>query len=71
MRVHVPSEFKGKGGKVKGGAATVLDLPLRADKELRSLRVRALANEGVIGLMAATFARVRAHGRVRRSRLVG
>lgn len=57
VRVLEPSEFKGKGGKVPGGAATVLDLPLRADKELKSLTVRTLANEVVIGLMAATLAR--------------
>jgi len=35
----------------------VLDLPLRPDQELQSLTVRALANEVVIGLMAATLAR--------------
>ena len=57
VRMLDPSEFKGKGGKVSGGAATVLDLPLRADKELRSLTVRTLANEVVIGLLAATLAR--------------
>jgi hypothetical protein len=57
VRVLDPAEFKGKGGKVNGGAATVLDLPLRADKELRSLTVRALANEVVIGLLAATLVR--------------
>jgi Domain of unknown function (DUF4450) len=49
--------FKGKGGKVPGGAATVLDLPLKADKELKALTVRALANEVVIGLMAVTLVR--------------
>jgi hypothetical protein len=57
VRMLDPVEFKGKGGKVPGGAATVLDLPLRADKELKTLTVRALANEVVIGLMAATLAR--------------
>ncbi|HEX8852061.1 MAG TPA: hypothetical protein VF754_01165, partial [Pyrinomonadaceae bacterium] len=57
VRVLSPSEFKGKGGKVKGGAATVLDLPLRADKELKMLTVRTLANEVVVGLMSATLAR--------------
>ena len=49
--------FKGKGGKISGGAATVLDLPLDATKELKSLTVRALANEVVIGLMSVTLAR--------------
>lgn len=49
--------FKGKGGKVPGGAATVLDLPLNPRKELKSLTVRALANEVVIGLMSVTLAR--------------
>jgi len=41
------------------GRATLLDLPLRADRELRSLTVRCLANEVVVGLMSATFLRPR------------
>lgn len=49
--------FKGKGGIVDGGAATVLDLPLDKSKQLKSLTVRALANEVVIGLMSVTLAR--------------
>jgi hypothetical protein len=57
VRVPDVSEFKGRGGKVPGGAGLVLDLPLRADKELKSLTVRTLANEVVIGLLAATLAR--------------
>ncbi len=57
VRLLDPEAFKGKGGKVTGGAATVLDLPLAPNKELRSLTVRALANDVVIGLMAATLER--------------
>ncbi len=49
--------FKGQGGKIPGGAATVLELPLDPEKELKSLTVRALANEVVIGLMSVTLAR--------------
>jgi lysophospholipase L1-like esterase len=49
--------FKGRGGSIPGGAATVLALPLDPEKDLRSLTVRAIANEVVIGLMAATLAR--------------
>jgi hypothetical protein len=58
-KVRIPdvNEFKGKGGKVPGGVATVLDLPLKADKELKSLTVRTLANEVIIGLMAVTLER--------------
>jgi hypothetical protein len=37
--------------------ATVLDLGLQPGKELKSLTVRAIANEVVIGLMAATVVR--------------
>lgn len=55
VRVLEAATFKGRGGKVPGGAATVLELPLNRDKELKSLTVRALANEVVIGLMAATL----------------
>jgi hypothetical protein len=57
VRVLDPTEFKGKGGQVTGGAATVLDLPLDRRKELKSLTVRTLANEVVIGLMGVTLVR--------------
>ncbi|MES2922989.1 MAG: DUF4450 domain-containing protein [Verrucomicrobiota bacterium] len=52
-----PATFKGHGGMIDGGAATVLDMALSPEKELQSLTVRALANEVVIGLMSATLAR--------------
>jgi len=42
---------------VEGGAATVLDLPLNPHKTLKSLRLKAVANDVVIGLMAATVER--------------
>jgi len=57
IRVLDLASFKGKGGKIPGGAATVLTLPLNPTKELKSLTVRALANEVVIGLMSVTLAR--------------
>jgi uncharacterized protein DUF4450 len=57
IRILDVNEFKGKGGKVSGGAATVLDLSLNPEKELKSLTVHTLANEVVIGLMAITLAR--------------
>jgi len=57
VRTYTEADFKGKGSKVLGGAATVLDLALDPDKALKSLTVRALANEVVIGLMAVTLAR--------------
>ncbi len=57
--IHVlePVNFKGKGGAVRGGAATVLNLALNPTKELKSLTVRTLANDVVIGLMSATLLR--------------
>jgi hypothetical protein len=57
VRVLDPESFPGQGGKIPGGAATVLSLPLRADQDLRSLTVRTLANDVVIGLMSATLLR--------------
>jgi hypothetical protein len=57
IRVLKLDQFKGRGRVVPGGAATVLDLPLDANKELKSLTVRALANEVVIGLMSVTLQR--------------
>jgi hypothetical protein len=57
VRILDPITFKGKGDVVRGGAANVLDLALNAEKELKSLTVRTLANEVVIGLMAVTLLR--------------
>jgi hypothetical protein len=57
VRVLDLADFKGKGGKVSGGAATVLDLSLDGSRELKSLTIRTLANEVVIGLMAVTLVR--------------
>jgi hypothetical protein len=57
VRVLDVATFKGKGGKVPGGAATVLDLPLKPTMELKSLTLSALANEVVLGVMAVTLAR--------------
>jgi hypothetical protein len=42
---------------IDGGAGTVLDLPLDSSKELRSLMVKTVANDVVIGLMSATLLR--------------
>jgi hypothetical protein len=57
IRILDVESFKGKGGKIPGGAATVLDLPLDPARQLKSLTVRALANEVVIGLMSVTLER--------------
>ena len=57
IRLLDATNFPGKGRKIPGGAATVLDLPLDSTKELKSLTVHALANEVVIGLMSVTLAR--------------
>jgi len=48
-------DFGGKG--FDGGAATVLDLPLDGSKQLKSLKVKTLANEVVIGLMGISLLR--------------
>jgi hypothetical protein len=42
---------------IDGGAATVLELPLDPKRKLKSLTVRALANDVVIGLMSVTLGR--------------
>lgn len=57
VRVPDMEGFKGTGGTVPGGSATVLELALDPDKALRSLTLRALANDVVIGLMAVTLER--------------
>ncbi|MEO0054953.1 MAG: hypothetical protein RLZZ50_900, partial [Verrucomicrobiota bacterium] len=45
------------GRAIAGGAATVLDLSLDPSRDLKSITVRALANDVVIGLMSATLSR--------------
>ncbi len=69
LRVHLKTGWMGfPGGPytsikgysdriIEGGAATVLDLPLNPNKELKHLRVSATANEVVIGLLSATLLR--------------
>jgi hypothetical protein len=69
VRVHLATglvtndftNYKGIKGfsnmAIEGGAATVLDLPLNAAKELESLSVTTIANDVVIGLMSATLVR--------------
>jgi hypothetical protein len=47
--------FSNRG--IDGGAATVLDMPLNPSKELKSLRLKTIANDVVIGLMSITLAR--------------
>ncbi|MEO7309707.1 MAG: DUF4450 domain-containing protein [Chitinophagaceae bacterium] len=51
-------ESKRYGGKmIDGGAATVLDLPLNITKTLKSISVKAIANDVVIGLMSVSLVR--------------
>jgi hypothetical protein len=52
------SEIKGFSNfAIDGGAATILDLPLNKNKKLKSLVIRSIANDVVIGLMALTLER--------------
>ncbi|UQB69273.1 DUF4450 domain-containing protein [Epilithonimonas zeae] len=43
--------------QVDGGAATILDLPIDASKELKSIKLTAVSNDVVIGMMSATVLR--------------
>jgi hypothetical protein len=49
------SKFNGK--EIKGGAATVLDIPLDLSKSLKKITLKTIANDVVIGLMAVTLIR--------------
>jgi hypothetical protein len=53
-RFYIPTS---NGAKIPGGAATVLEMPLDPGKVLKSLTVRTLSNEVVIGLMSLTLGR--------------
>lgn len=48
-------EFNGK--EMEGGATTILDLPLNPAKTLKELRLTALANDVLIGLVSVTLIR--------------
>jgi hypothetical protein len=43
------------GREIPGGAAQMLRMPLHHDRKLKSLTVRTLSNDVVIGLMAVTL----------------
>jgi hypothetical protein len=49
------SKNKFNGKTIPGGAATVLDMPLDNSKELKTITLRTIANDVVIGLMAVTL----------------
>lgn len=48
-------EFKKAVCEIDGGAAVLLDMPLDPKKRLRSLTLRVLSNEVVVGLMGVTL----------------
>ena len=47
--------FSSRG--IEGGAGTVLDVPLNPAKELKSLKLKTIANDVIIGLMSVTLVR--------------
>ncbi len=51
------SKNRYNGKAIQGGAATVLDMPLNPAKTLKSLTLKTIANDVVIGLMSVTLAR--------------
>jgi hypothetical protein len=55
-RILDPVAFKGTGGNIPGGAATILHLPLDPAKPLASLRVEVALFGIVVALLAATLA---------------
>ncbi len=55
VRSPDPTSFAGHGGKIEGGAATVLEVPLDPQRNVRSVTVTAIANEVVVGLLALTL----------------
>ena len=56
-RLPDPQSYRGKGGPVPGGAATVLHLPLHADRELASVRVECGLYGVVMALLGITLGR--------------
>jgi hypothetical protein len=56
-RVLDPVAFHGKGRTVRGGAATILHLPLNPTKNLASLQIQSDLYGIVVALLAATLVR--------------
>jgi len=56
-RLLDPTTFQGKGRSVRGGAATVLHLPLDPAKDLKSLKIEVELYGVVVGLLGATLVR--------------
>ena len=50
-----PDEVYGRS--IDGGAGLILDIPLDKNKELKSIEIKSIANEVVVGLMAVTLVR--------------
>lgn len=46
---------KNKTNLIDGGAATVLNIPLKYDKELKSITIKPIANDVIIGLMGLSL----------------
>ncbi|MGN6504971.1 MAG: hypothetical protein ACTHM6_05350, partial [Tepidisphaeraceae bacterium] len=57
LRLPIDGKLPSPAGMIRGGAATVLNVPLDETKPLKSLTVRAITNEVVIGLMSVTLER--------------
>jgi len=56
VRVFEPAALpQALQGKIDGGSATVLEMPLDPNKPLKQLELRTLANDVVIGLMGVTL----------------
>jgi hypothetical protein len=54
--INTFSSIKGFTNRaIDGGAATVIEMPLNKNKELKSLKLETLANEVVVGLMSVTL----------------
>ena len=48
-------EFKKNGGEVAGGAANIVEMRLDRSKRISSIKIEAVANEVVVGVMAVTL----------------
>ncbi len=57
LGVKNPEITKGNSREVDGGAATILDLPIDPNKELKSVKLTVVSNDVVIGMMSATVLR--------------
>ena len=55
LQLHQSPQFNGANPYIPDGAAEILSMPLKSDKKLKSITIKTLSNDVVIGLISLTL----------------